>query len=69
MYEQPPVKIIYKKQLFVQLVKLVHNFLYSTRNKYNPDYQCFMFQSTKELDMDIAFLTGHDYIPDERFVE
>ncbi|MDW0118733.1 hypothetical protein QTL97_17555 [Sporosarcina thermotolerans] len=55
------VKVIYKKSLFVELVKLGHNFLYSTKNKNNPNYQCFMFEATKELDRDLATITGHEY--------
>ncbi len=65
MKEKKPVKVIYKKEIFLELVKRGHNFLYSTRNRKNPKYQCFMFLSTPELDKDLAELTGHTYINED----
>lgn len=64
MKEKSPVKIIYKKRLMVELVRRDHNLLYSTKNKNNLKYQCFMFESTPELDKDLAELSGKDYVED-----
>ena len=63
MKEKLPVKIIYKKSLMVELVRRDHNLLYSTKNRNNPKYQCFMFESTPELDRDLAEISGNKYIP------
>ncbi|WP_275645947.1 hypothetical protein [Cytobacillus sp. S13-E01] len=57
-----PVKVVYKKSLFVELVKRNHNFLYSTRNRENEKYQCYMFELTEELERDIAELNGYKFI-------
>jgi len=61
MEEKLPVKIIYKKSLMVELVLRNHNLLYTTRNRNNPKYQCYMFEATSELDQDLAEITGHTY--------
>ncbi|AMQ05906.1 hypothetical protein [Sporosarcina psychrophila] len=63
------MKLIYKKNLMVDLVKLGNDLEYSSRNRKNSKYQVFFFPHTKKLDMDIAFLTGKEYVPDERAVE
>ncbi|MED3831926.1 hypothetical protein P4595_06390 [Peribacillus frigoritolerans] len=59
--EKMKVKIIYKKSLFVQLANRGHNFLYTTRNRKQPKFQCFMFEETEELNRDLAELTGNVY--------
>jgi len=59
--EKMPIKVIYKKTLFQELVKRGHNFLYSTKNRKNPHYQCFMFEATAELDKDLAKLSHKEY--------
>lgn len=65
MEEKLPVKLIYKKSLFVELVRLNNNFLYSMRNQENSHYQVYAFKDTEKLRQDIAMLTGHEY--DENF--
>lgn len=67
MEDKLPVKVIYKRSLFVELVRRNHNFLYTTRNRTNPKYQCFMFEATPELDKDLAEISGHEYV--EKFQE
>ncbi|MDG4850518.1 hypothetical protein [Peribacillus frigoritolerans] len=61
MEEKMKVKIIYKKSLFVELVRRHHNFLYTTPNRENRKFQCFMFEETEELNKDLAELTGNKY--------
>ncbi|MED4267333.1 hypothetical protein [Priestia megaterium] len=56
-----PIKVIYKKALAMQLIVRNHNFLYTTRNRNNPKYQCFMFEATEELDKDLANLSHREY--------
>ncbi|WP_458106280.1 hypothetical protein [Bacillus sp. PK5-004] len=62
MEEKLPVKLIYKKTLFVELVRLDNNFLYSTRNRNNERWQVYAFQDTPKLRQDIAELNGQSYI-------
>ena len=62
MEENVPVKVIYKKQIMVELVRKNHNLLYTTRNRNNRKYQCYMFELTPELEKDLAELTGHEYV-------
>ncbi|MEJ9302018.1 hypothetical protein ABEW33_23360 [Priestia megaterium] len=59
--EKAKVKIIYKKSLAMDLIKRNHNFLYTTRNRNNPKYQCFMFEATEELDKDLSLLSNRAY--------
>lgn len=62
MKEKKPVKLIYKKSLFVELVRLDNNFLYSTRNRENSKWQVYAFQDTPKLRKDIAELNNQPYI-------
>ncbi len=62
MEDYPKVKVIYKKSVFVELVRLNHNFLYSTRNRDNRNFQCYMFQLTEELERDLAMLSDRKHI-------
>jgi hypothetical protein len=62
--EKQKVKMIYKRSLFVELVRLNNNFLYSARNRENKKYQIFAFEQTEKLDRDLAMLTDHEYISD-----
>ncbi|MBU7593551.1 hypothetical protein [Metabacillus halosaccharovorans] len=62
MEKKLPVKLIYKKSLFVELVRLDNNFLYSTRNRNNERWQVFAFEDTPKLRKDIAELNGQSYI-------
>ncbi|QDZ83527.1 hypothetical protein [Priestia megaterium] len=59
--EKKPVKVIYKKSLAMDLIRRGHTFLYTTRNRNNPKYQCFMFEATAELDKDLAKLSHKEY--------
>jgi hypothetical protein len=60
-----PKHLIYKKSLFVELVRLDHNFLYSTRNRENEKYQVYVFELTDRLIRDIVKLNGKDYTEEE----
>ena len=51
--EKQRVKMIYKYSLFVELVRLNNNFLYSARNRENKKYQVYAFEQTEKLDRDI----------------
>ncbi|PFZ50765.1 hypothetical protein COL58_05800 [Bacillus wiedmannii] len=57
-----PTKVIYKYNLFVYLVKQDCNFLYSTRNRKEPKYQCYMFEHNNRLDQAL------DEYPNERYI-
>ncbi|WP_423478947.1 hypothetical protein [Priestia megaterium] len=59
--EKKKIKVIYKRSLFQLLVKRGHNFLYTTRNRNNPKFQCYMFEATEELDKDLAKLSHKEY--------
>lgn len=62
MEKKLPVKLIYKKSLFVELVRLDNNFLYSTRNREKSKWQVYAFQDTPKLRQDVAELNGQSYI-------
>lgn len=62
MEEKKPVKLIYKKSLFVELVRLDNNFLYSTRNRDDERWQIYAFEDTPKLRKDIAELNHQIYI-------
>lgn len=64
--EKVPVKLVYKKKLMVELVRLDHNLLYSMRNKNNHRFQVFAFEATEEINRDLAMLTGHEHDEDIR---
>lgn len=61
MEEKQEVKLIYKKRLMVELVRLDYNLLYSMRNRDNPKYQVFAFEATKELELDLARIPENEY--------
>ncbi|MDR6123479.1 hypothetical protein QFZ87_003076 [Bacillus sp. SLBN-46] len=56
------LKNIYKKSLFVELVKLGNDFHHSMRNKNNPKYQVFVMVDTPKLRKDLVELSGQTYI-------
>ncbi|ETI69414.1 hypothetical protein [Neobacillus vireti] len=56
------LKNIYKKQLFIDLVKLGHDFHHSMRNKNNPKYQVYVMVDTPKLRQDLVWLSGQTYI-------
>ncbi len=58
------LKNIYKKQLFLDLVKLGHDFHHSMRNRKNPKYQVYVMVDTPKLRRDMVLLSGHTYIED-----
>ncbi|WHX99301.1 hypothetical protein [Neobacillus sp. DY30] len=49
-------KVIYKKRIFVELVRLHHNFLHTKRNKQKEGYQIYIFEETPELLEDLKML-------------
>lgn len=59
--EKKPIKVIYKKELAMDLIKRGHNFLYTTKNRNNRKYQCYMFEASSELDKDLSLLSGREY--------
>ncbi|MCD8508763.1 MAG: hypothetical protein LRY73_01920 [Bacillus sp. (in: Bacteria)] len=56
------LKNIYKKQLFLDLVKLGHDFHHSMRNRNNPKYQVYVMVDTPELRRDMVRLVGQSYV-------
>lgn len=54
-------KAIYKKELFVSLVRLDNNFLYTMKNPKNPRVQVFYFEHTEKLIRDIVAISGKEY--------
>jgi hypothetical protein len=56
------LKNIYKKSIFVELVKLGNDFHHSMRNKYNPKYQVYVMVDTPKLRRDMAELSGRTFI-------
>ncbi|MCM2532810.1 hypothetical protein NDK43_10940 [Neobacillus pocheonensis] len=56
------LKNIYKKSLFVELVKLGNDFHHSMRNRYNPKYQVYVMGDTPKLRRDLVQLSGQTYI-------
>jgi hypothetical protein len=56
------LKNIYKKSLFVELMKRGHDFHHSMRNKYNPKYQVYVMIDTPQLRKDMVMLSGQTYI-------
>ncbi|AKE15673.1 hypothetical protein FORC5_1136 [Bacillus cereus] len=61
MKKKEPVKVIYKYSLFQYLVKNDCKFLYSTRNRSKPEWQCYMFLHDERLDHAL------DEYPNERY--
>lgn len=55
-------KNIYKKQLFLDLVKLGNDFHHSMRNRNNPKYQVYVMVDTPKLRRDMVRLSGHTYV-------
>ncbi|MFJ5760726.1 hypothetical protein ACIQAA_16675 [Neobacillus sp. NPDC093182] len=49
-------KVIYKKRIFVELVRLHHNFLHTKRNKQKEGNQIYIFEETPELLEDLKML-------------
>lgn len=62
MEEKLPVHLVYKKSLFVELVRLDNNFLYSMPNRNDKRWQIFAFEDTPKLRKDIAQLNGQEYV-------
>jgi len=56
------LKNIYKKQLFIELVKLGNDFHHSMRNRNNPKYQVYVMVDTPKLRQDLVMLSGQRYI-------
>ncbi|MGF6950180.1 hypothetical protein QF028_002685 [Neobacillus sp. B4I6] len=56
------LKNIYKKTLFVELVKLGNDFHHSMRNKNNPKYQVYVMVDTPKLRKDLVQLSGQTCI-------
>ncbi|MDQ0220148.1 hypothetical protein ELQ35_22160 [Peribacillus cavernae] len=65
MNEKKPLKLVYKKTLAINLVKMGHDIEYTARNKNNPRYQVFFFIDSPKLRREIAKINGQDY--DEGF--
>ncbi|RHW10706.1 hypothetical protein B7P27_01560 [Bacillus cereus] len=61
-----PTKVIYKYNLFAYLVKKDCKFLYSTRNRSNPKYQCYMFLHDEKLDQALDEYPNEKHIHDEK---
>ncbi|PEF45351.1 hypothetical protein CON22_17545 [Bacillus cereus] len=66
MKEKEPVKIVYKYNLFQYLVKNDCKFLYSTQNRKNPKYQCYMFLHDERLDRALENYPNERYTNGEK---
>lgn len=64
--KKEPVKVIYKYSLFEYLVKSGCKFLYSTRNRKEPEYQCYMFEHNEKLDQALNKYPNERYIHGEK---
>jgi hypothetical protein len=58
------MKLVYKKSLMVELVKLGHDLEYSSSNRNNPKYQVWFFPWNEQIERDIVMLNGQEYIED-----
>ncbi|MGH0498950.1 hypothetical protein ACQVPI_22105 [Bacillus wiedmannii] len=66
MKKEKPVKVIYKYSLFQYLVKMDCQFLYSTRNRSNPEWQCYMFLHDEKLDQALENYPNERYVNGEK---
>ncbi|MGQ0514046.1 hypothetical protein ACT453_12970 [Bacillus sp. D-CC] len=66
MKAERPVKVIYKYSLFQYLVKMDCQFLYSTRNRSNPEWQCYMFLHDERLDQALENYPNERYVNGEK---
>lgn len=66
MKAERPVKVIYKYSLFQYLVKMDCQFLYSTRNRSNPEWQCYMFVHDERLDQALENYPNERYVNGEK---
>lgn len=55
------LKLIYKKQLAMDLIRAGHDLEYTSRNWDNDKYQVFFFKDSVELRKDIARLNKQPY--------
>ena len=44
------------------LIRQGHDFLYSARNRMNPDWQIYFFTDSPELRKDMAAYNGDEYL-------
>ncbi|MFZ0444191.1 MAG: hypothetical protein WAM95_06065 [Bacillus sp. (in: firmicutes)] len=56
------MKLVYKKSLMVELVKLGHDLEYSSSNRNNPKYQVWFFPWSEQIERDIVMLNGQEYV-------
>ncbi|PGU27375.1 hypothetical protein COD66_26885 [Bacillus cereus] len=66
MKAKRPVKVIYKYSLFQYLLKMDCKFLYSTRNRSNPKWQCYMFLHDERLDQALENYPNERYVNGEK---
>lgn len=66
MKAKRPVKVIYKYSLFQYLVKMDCQFLYSTRNRSNLEWQCYMFLHDERLDQALENYPNERYVNGEK---
>ncbi|PGZ95177.1 hypothetical protein COE51_21350 [Bacillus pseudomycoides] len=60
------IKMIYKKTLAMDLIKLGHDLEYTSKNRENQKYQVFFFQDCPQLRKDMCMLLGQEYIEEKR---
>lgn len=56
------IKLIYKKTLAMDLIRMGHDIEFTSRNRNNTRYQVYAFIDTPELRRDMCKITGRKYI-------
>lgn len=50
------LKLIYKKSMALELIRMGNDLEYTARNRENPKYQVYFFEHTEKLNDDIAVI-------------
>ncbi|MDQ0976508.1 hypothetical protein QFZ31_006386 [Neobacillus niacini] len=50
------LKLIYKKSMALELIRMGNDLEYTSKNRENPKYQVYFFEHTEKLNQDIAIL-------------
>lgn len=50
------MKLIYKKSMAIELIKMGNDLEYTSRNRNDPRWQVFFFEHTEKLNEDLAIL-------------
>lgn len=58
------LKLIYKKTMAIELIKMGNDLEYTSRNRNDPRWQVYFFEHTEKLNQDLAIL--HERLHTER---